>query len=84
MVLEHDIARVPATCSKRTDILRKDAPFSDDDVREYFGHFYEFVMDDEVVTIESGVRVGNGAAVLRSCRVRTRTSPRPRTCRPRS
>ena len=50
MVLEHDIADFRATLEAHS-ILRKDAPFGDDDVREYFGHFYEFVMDDEVVTM---------------------------------
>ena len=50
MVLEHDIAQFRATLEAHS-ILRKDAPFGDDDVREYFGHFYEFVMDDEVVTM---------------------------------
>ena len=50
MVLEHDIAEFRATLEAHS-ILRKDAPFGDDDVREYFGHFYEFVMEDEVVTM---------------------------------
>ena len=49
MVLEHDIAQFRAMLEAHA-ILRKDAPFPDDDVREYFGHFYEFVMNDEVVT----------------------------------
>ena len=52
MVLEHDIAQFRATLEAH-GVLRADAPFPDDDVREYFGHFYEFVMDDEVVTLSS-------------------------------
>ena len=27
-------------------------PFSDQEVEEYFGHFYEFVLDDRVTTID--------------------------------
>jgi predicted unusual protein kinase regulating ubiquinone biosynthesis (AarF/ABC1/UbiB family) len=50
MVLEHDIAQFRSTL-ERHHVLRRDAPFGDDDVREYFGHFYEFVMDDRVVTM---------------------------------
>jgi predicted unusual protein kinase regulating ubiquinone biosynthesis (AarF/ABC1/UbiB family) len=50
MVLEQDIARFRATLEAH-DVLRRDAPFGDDDVREYFGHFYEFVSDDRVVTM---------------------------------
>ena len=84
MVLEHDIARVPRRCSKTHGILRPDAPFGDDDVLEYFGHFYEFVMEDEVVTLSPEYSSETRAALLRPRRVRTRTSPRPRTCRRRS
>ena len=49
MVLEHDITRFRAVLEEH-DILRRDPAMTDDDVREYFGHFYEFVMDDKVVT----------------------------------
>jgi hypothetical protein len=31
--------------------LRPDPRFTDDDIRDYFGHFYEFVLADEVRTI---------------------------------
>jgi predicted unusual protein kinase regulating ubiquinone biosynthesis (AarF/ABC1/UbiB family) len=50
MVLEHDVAEFRATLEAH-DVLRRDVPISDYDVREYFGHFYEFVMDDRVVTM---------------------------------
>jgi predicted unusual protein kinase regulating ubiquinone biosynthesis (AarF/ABC1/UbiB family) len=50
MVLEHDIAAFRAALETH-GILRPDAPFGDDDVRAYFGHFYEFVMEDEVLTL---------------------------------
>jgi hypothetical protein len=50
MVLEHDIAEFRAVLEAH-DVLRRNAPFGDDDVRAYFGHFYEFVMEDEVVTV---------------------------------
>jgi predicted unusual protein kinase regulating ubiquinone biosynthesis (AarF/ABC1/UbiB family) len=49
MVLEHDIAQFRATLEAH-GILRPGAPFGDDDVRDYYGHFYEFVMEDRVVT----------------------------------
>jgi hypothetical protein len=48
MVLEHDIAQFRATLEAHS-ILRKDASFGNDDVREYFGHFYEFVESDEEI-----------------------------------
>ena len=52
----HDGARarhraVPRDARSALRSSGTDAPFGDDDVREYFGHFYEFVMDDEVVTM---------------------------------
>jgi predicted unusual protein kinase regulating ubiquinone biosynthesis (AarF/ABC1/UbiB family) len=50
MVLEHDIAEFRAVLEAH-DVLRRNAPFGDDDVRAYFGHFYEFVMEDEVLTM---------------------------------
>ena len=50
MVLEHDIAEFRAALEAH-GILRRNAPFGDDDVRAYFGHFYEFVMEDQVVTM---------------------------------
>jgi predicted unusual protein kinase regulating ubiquinone biosynthesis (AarF/ABC1/UbiB family) len=50
MVLEHDIVKFRATLETH-NILVENAPFGNDDVREYFGHFYEFVMEDQVVTM---------------------------------
>jgi predicted unusual protein kinase regulating ubiquinone biosynthesis (AarF/ABC1/UbiB family) len=50
MVLEHDIAEFRAALEAH-GILRRNAPFGDDDVRAYFGHFYEFVMEDQVLTL---------------------------------
>jgi predicted unusual protein kinase regulating ubiquinone biosynthesis (AarF/ABC1/UbiB family) len=32
-------------------LLKPGMPFTDDEVKDYFGHFYDFVMDDEEVTI---------------------------------
>jgi predicted unusual protein kinase regulating ubiquinone biosynthesis (AarF/ABC1/UbiB family) len=49
MVLEHDIPRFRSVLEAH-DVLRREAPFGNDDVREYFGHFYEFVDQDRVVT----------------------------------
>jgi ABC1 atypical kinase-like domain len=50
MVLQHDIEQFRATL-EAYNVLRADAPFGNDDVSEYFGHFYEFVRDDRVVTM---------------------------------
>ncbi len=44
MVLDHDIPRFRRTL-ERHDVLRP-SDISDDEVREYFGHFYEFVLED--------------------------------------
>jgi hypothetical protein len=32
-------------------LLKPGGDFTDEQVREYYGHFYEFVLDDDVVTI---------------------------------
>lgn len=53
MVLEHDIGRFRETLEAHR-ILRRDPAIGDDDVRAYFGHFYEFVMEDRVVTFDPG------------------------------
>jgi predicted unusual protein kinase regulating ubiquinone biosynthesis (AarF/ABC1/UbiB family) len=47
MVLDHDIPRFRRILESH-DVLRQ-AELSDGDVREYFGHFYEFVLDDREV-----------------------------------
>jgi predicted unusual protein kinase regulating ubiquinone biosynthesis (AarF/ABC1/UbiB family) len=44
MVLEHDIPRFRATLEAHN--VLKPSELSDEDVREYFGHFYEFVLED--------------------------------------
>ena len=67
MVLEHDIARFRAVLEAH-DVLRRDAPFGNDDVREYFGHFYEFVMEDRVVTLSPEYASETRAADLRPLR----------------
>jgi predicted unusual protein kinase regulating ubiquinone biosynthesis (AarF/ABC1/UbiB family) len=50
MVLEHDIDRFRATLEEH-GILRRDPSLTNDDVRGYFGHFYEFVLENEVLTM---------------------------------
>jgi predicted unusual protein kinase regulating ubiquinone biosynthesis (AarF/ABC1/UbiB family) len=50
MVLEHDIPQFRAVLEAH-GVLRPSAPFGNDDVRAYFGHFYEFVMEDKIVTM---------------------------------
>jgi len=50
MVIDHDIARYRAVL-ERIGMLKAGAPFSDEEVKAYFAHFYEFVLRDEVTTI---------------------------------
>ena len=48
MVIDHDIARFRGVLEAH-HVLRP-SEISDDDVREYFGHFYEFVLEDRPLT----------------------------------
>ena len=50
MVIEGDTARYRRII-EQIGLLKPGAPVSDQQVHEYFSHFYEFVMHDEVVTI---------------------------------
>ena len=50
MVIEGDTARYRGIIEE-IGLLRPGTPVSDQQVHEYFSHFYEFVMHDEVVTI---------------------------------
>jgi predicted unusual protein kinase regulating ubiquinone biosynthesis (AarF/ABC1/UbiB family) len=50
MVLRHDIAKFRSILEVH-GVLRRDPTITDDDVREYFGHFYEMVMEDRAVTL---------------------------------
>ena len=52
MVLDRDIAEYRRTLVE-IGMLTRDAPFTDDEVEDYFGHFYDFVLRDEVATITS-------------------------------
>jgi predicted unusual protein kinase regulating ubiquinone biosynthesis (AarF/ABC1/UbiB family) len=51
MVLEPDPARFRKTL-EGVGLLKAGEPFTDDEVIDYFGHFYEFVMRDGSYTIE--------------------------------
>jgi len=50
MVIEGDTARYRRII-EQIGLLKPGTPVSDDQVHEYFSHFYEFVMHDETVTI---------------------------------
>ena len=50
MVIEGDTARYRSII-EQIGLLQAGHPVSDQQVHEYFSHFYEFVMHDEVVTI---------------------------------
>lgn len=50
MVLDHDVAGY-ARLLERIGILAADNRFSDQQIRDYFGHFYDFVMTDEEMEI---------------------------------
>jgi len=52
MVLDHDIPAYRSTIEE-IGMLRPGAPFTDAEVEDYFGHFYDFVLRDEVATITS-------------------------------
>ena len=51
MVLDHDPAAFRGVIED-VGLLRAGEPFTDDEVEHYFGHFYEFVLADEVTTID--------------------------------
>src|SRR5215207_897466 len=50
MVDERDMARFRSIVES-VGLLEPGKPFSDEQIQEYFGHFYGYVMDDAVVTI---------------------------------
>jgi predicted unusual protein kinase regulating ubiquinone biosynthesis (AarF/ABC1/UbiB family) len=50
MVLDHDIPRYRAIL-ERIGMLQGGLSFTDAEVEDYFGHFYDFVLRDEVATI---------------------------------
>jgi predicted unusual protein kinase regulating ubiquinone biosynthesis (AarF/ABC1/UbiB family) len=50
MAVDRDIVQFRRTMED-IGFLRPDPRFTDDDIRDYFGHFYEFVLADEVRTI---------------------------------
>jgi predicted unusual protein kinase regulating ubiquinone biosynthesis (AarF/ABC1/UbiB family) len=52
MVLHRDIPAYRRTI-EQIGMLRPGAPFTDAQVEDYFGHFYDFVLRDEVATITS-------------------------------
>jgi predicted unusual protein kinase regulating ubiquinone biosynthesis (AarF/ABC1/UbiB family) len=52
MVLHGDIPEYRRTIEE-IGMLKPGAPFTDDEVEDYFGHFYDFVLRDEVATITS-------------------------------
>jgi predicted unusual protein kinase regulating ubiquinone biosynthesis (AarF/ABC1/UbiB family) len=50
MVVHHDIERFRRAVED-AGVLRPGMPFGDQAVEDYFSHFYDFVMEDEVTTI---------------------------------
>lgn len=51
MVLHHDPAAFRRVIED-VGLLKAGEPFSDQEVEDYFGHFYEFVLEDRVTTID--------------------------------
>ncbi len=51
MVLERDVPRFREII-ERVGVLTKGSKLTDEQIGEYFGHFYDFVMVDEVSTID--------------------------------
>ena len=52
MVLDRDIPEYRRTIEE-IGMLQPGAPFTNEEVEDYFGHFYDFVLRDEVSTITS-------------------------------
>ena len=50
MVIDHDLAEYRRIVEK-VGLLRHDARFSDEEIGDYFGHFYEFVNEDAPVAM---------------------------------
>jgi len=50
MVLDRDIVRYREIVEE-IGMLKPGQPFTDEEVEDYFGHFYDFVLEDEVKTI---------------------------------
>ena len=50
MVIDHDLPAFRRTIEE-VGFLRHDTRFTDAEIGDYFGHFYEFVMDDVISTI---------------------------------
>jgi hypothetical protein len=50
MVLDRDIARFRQVV-ERAGLLARGAPFGEQEIEDYFGHFYEFVQEDQTITI---------------------------------
>jgi predicted unusual protein kinase regulating ubiquinone biosynthesis (AarF/ABC1/UbiB family) len=50
MVFDRDMAGFRAVV-ERAGLLPPGAPFSDQEIEDYFGHFYEFVLEDQTITI---------------------------------
>lgn len=52
MVIDRDLAEFRRIVEE-VGLLRPDASFTDDQIGEYFGHFYEFVLEDRPITMSS-------------------------------
>jgi predicted unusual protein kinase regulating ubiquinone biosynthesis (AarF/ABC1/UbiB family) len=50
MVIDQDVAEFKRVC-EQIGLLRPGTTFSEDEIVDYFGHFYEFVMHDGTCTI---------------------------------
>lgn len=50
MAIDHDLPRFRALIEE-IGLLKPGLPFSDAEIMDYYGHFYEFVMEDAEVTI---------------------------------
>jgi predicted unusual protein kinase regulating ubiquinone biosynthesis (AarF/ABC1/UbiB family) len=57
MCLDHDIARFRQLI-EAAEVLRPDSSITDDQIRDYFGHFYEFVLEDREVTFDAAYASG--------------------------
>ncbi len=56
-MIDRDPAVFRAAAEKQ-DVLRPDAPFSDQDIYDWFTAYYELILDDKPITVTTGYSVG--------------------------
>ena len=81
-VIDHDVARFRRVLEEH-DVLRP-SDISDDDVAEYFGHFYEFVLEDRELAFTPEYASESVRRMFDPSSPYAHVARSRRTCRPRS